>query len=94
MAKGKRQNWYRASVSKGAKVAYIVTGDSVGKVREKLGLLGDKFMISALTWSQLSKLTGCVIPEKYKTDDFAHGNLLFRSGEFCWYLWVDNYMRY
>jgi len=88
MTKKGIQHWYRAEVRVGAKITYILAAESVAKAREKLGLFAKGHLILALTWSDITKFTGCEIPEGCKADDFAHGSLAFRKGDFCWFLWL------
>lgn len=88
MAKYHTQYWYRADVRRDGTITYIVSAGSVKEARIKLGLLAERHIIKALTWSEISTFTGCEIPSTSKVNEFAEGNLMFRRGDFVWYLWV------
>ena len=75
-----KQNWFRMSLSKAPDVVSLCCAEDYSQAAETFGVLGQGENIFQLNWSELSELTGCIVPCTATSTELACGGLMFRKG--------------
>lgn len=69
-------------------VRSICCAESMKEAREIFGASSKGEEVTQLTYGRLSGLTGCIIPSYVTLNEFAKGNLMFRSADRIVSLWL------
>ena len=74
------KNWYLV-ISEGLNPLYYVTlADDPSIARERTTFPNQIASVKKLNWTELSQLTGCVIPYRSNPSDFPTVPIMFRHG--------------
>ena len=74
------KGWYLVKSSDKAKVLNVISSDSQRAVEVLFERVLNNRVIYQLTWDELCKLFGGVIPAGQKPYDLAHGNFMIPKG--------------
>lgn len=81
MAKELLKGWFRIKEKDCLGSCYIAQAFDVEDARREFGSYAELKEIEQLTWAELSRLTGCIMPKGVNADFWAVGNMmLIRSG--------------
>ena len=81
MVERKVRYWFSATRRTTSIVHYIVSAESMEKVKENFGILERLYDYKWLTWSELSDLTGCLKSIDVSGRNLAVGDLMFNGKE-------------
>jgi len=73
--------WYAGRLNESTTTVYLFDAPSQKFAMDLMRTMCRAPVIEQLTWTRLSKLTGCVIPSDTPPNDFARGHVIIHRKE-------------
>ena len=73
-----KRYWFRTCYVKEGDIIRICQAENVEEAKKIFGTLAGHCLIHQLVWTELCKLSGCIIPSIRKPSDFAEGDIMLR----------------
>lgn len=89
MSKAVKLYWFSLDLGKTGYHYYLTQARDIEKARKTFGSLGEGKEVIQLTWLKLHKITGCIIPDVCKAENFACCGLYFRRGKHYFTIWSE-----
>ena len=80
MGKEYIRGWFELTIPDKPAAHYIAQAYDIEDARREFGIISEGHGILQLTWGELSRLTGCVIPSMVNGDDYAIGDIMLQYG--------------